>query len=234
MYVLRDQHNLGIAEESIKRGYGERLNIWAYARVDTVENPKILEKMRKGGVRWLVLGIESASEHVRDGAKKRYTNEDVERCLNNVRNAGISILGNYIVGLLGDTTESMQQTLDFSINHPTEWFNIYACMAYPGAPNYLRNKNKGVLLPGDKGVHGGWGAYSHHSYDSFPLPTGTLTNAQVLAFRDQAWDTYMRNPVYHDLLRSKFGEPIVEHVKTLTATKLPRRILGDLSPLQTA
>jgi len=227
MYVLRDQHNLGIAEESIKRGYGEHLNIWAYARVDTVENPKILEKMRQGGVRWLVLGIESASEHVRDGAKKRYTNEDVERCLDNVRNAGIYVLGNYIVGLEGDTKDSMQQTLDFALEHPTEWFNIYSCMAYPGAPNYLRNKKKGILLPGDAGVPGGWGAYSHHSYNSFPLPTDTLTNAEVLAFRDKAWNTHMQSPAYHSLLRTTFGESVVEHVKTLAQTKLPRRILGD-------
>lgn len=230
MYVLKDEHNLGIAEQIKKRGYDNQLNIWAYARVDTVEKPSVLEKMRHGGVRWLVLGIESMSKHVRDGANKIYTNEDIVRSLANVRNAGINVLGNYIVGLEGDTRESMQQTLDFAVQNPTEWFNIYACMAYPGAPNYIRNKANGVLLPGDAGVPGGWGAYSHHNYNTLPLPTDTLTNAEVLAFRDNAWNTYMANPAYHALLARTFGNNIVEHVKHLAQTKLPRRILGDPAP----
>jgi hypothetical protein len=230
MYVLRDEHNLGIAQQIEKRGYGKHLNIWAYARVDTVEKPVVLETMRRGGVRWLVLGIESMSEHVRDGANKVYTNEDIVHSLENVRKAGIHILGNYIVGLEGDTSESMQQTLDFALQYPTEWFNLYACMAYPGAPNYLRNKARGIALPGDVGIPGGWGAYSHHNYNTFPLPTSTLTNADVLAFRDKAWNAYMTNPAYHALLSRKFGDNVVAHVKQLAQTRLPRRILGDPVP----
>ena len=70
MFVLNERHVMAICDELIERNYG--LNIWAYARVDTVRS-HMLEKLRKAGVRWLALGIESGSEHVRDGAEKSFS-----------------------------------------------------------------------------------------------------------------------------------------------------------------
>ena len=69
MFVLNERHVTALCDELIARDYG--FNIWAYARVDTVK-PHMLEKLRKAGIRWLALGIESGSEHVRDGAEKSF------------------------------------------------------------------------------------------------------------------------------------------------------------------
>ena len=74
MFVLNERHVMAICDELIERNYG--LNIWAYARVDTVRS-HMLEKLRKAGVRWLALGIESGSEHVRDGAEKSFTQNEI-------------------------------------------------------------------------------------------------------------------------------------------------------------
>ena len=74
MFVLNERHVMAICDELIARNYG--LNIWAYARVDTVRS-HMLEKLRKAGVRWLALGIESGSEHVRDGAEKSFSQNEI-------------------------------------------------------------------------------------------------------------------------------------------------------------
>ncbi|EKD72907.1 MAG: hypothetical protein ACD_45C00536G0001, partial [uncultured bacterium] len=75
MFVLNKNHVLGICDRIIERGYD--LNIWAYARVDTVKD-EFLEKMRKAGIRWVALGIESGSKHVRDGVEKgRFGSEQI-------------------------------------------------------------------------------------------------------------------------------------------------------------
>lgn len=227
MYVLDKAHVRGIADEIIERGYGDKLNIWAYARVDTVRDQALLDHMRKGGVKWLVLGIESASKHVRDGADKKYTNEDIIKSVNNVRQAGINVLGNYIFGLPDDTIDSMQTTLNLAKELKTEWYNGYACMAYPGAPLYTSCKDKGILVPGDEGVAGGWTAYSHHSYNSFPLPTDTLSNAEVLRFRDKAFNEYVGNEGYLAYVKGRFGANAENHLRDLTKLRINRRILGD-------
>ncbi|NIQ00584.1 MAG: B12-binding domain-containing radical SAM protein, partial [Nitrospinaceae bacterium] len=55
MFVLHPEHVLGICDLIIERGYS--LNLWAYARVDTVKD-RYLEKLKKAGFNWLALGIE--------------------------------------------------------------------------------------------------------------------------------------------------------------------------------
>ena len=75
MFVLSEQHVLGICDRIIERGYD--LNIWAYARIDTVKD-RYLEKLKKAGFNWMALGIESGSKYVRDGVDKgRFSDTDI-------------------------------------------------------------------------------------------------------------------------------------------------------------
>ena len=45
MFVLNPKQVTGICDEIIKSGYGEKLNFWAYARIDTLEDNEMLKKM---------------------------------------------------------------------------------------------------------------------------------------------------------------------------------------------
>ena len=62
MFVLNPKQVMSICEKIIERNYN--LNFWAYARIDTLQNEKMLEKMKEAGMHWIAIGIESASEHV--------------------------------------------------------------------------------------------------------------------------------------------------------------------------
>jgi len=68
MFVLNDRHVKGICELLAAKPYAAELNIWAYARVDTIKMGQ-LPLLRSAGIRWLALGIESGSEHVVTGLK---------------------------------------------------------------------------------------------------------------------------------------------------------------------
>ena len=61
LFVLRPEHFIPIAEGLIKRDY--KLNIWAYARVDTTKED-YLRLLKKAGINWLALGFEAGSEEV--------------------------------------------------------------------------------------------------------------------------------------------------------------------------
>ena len=74
MFVLNRKHVLGICDLLIERHYD--LNIWAYARVDTVRDGMV-EKLKKAGVNWLAFGVEAASEHVRDEVDKGFVQEEM-------------------------------------------------------------------------------------------------------------------------------------------------------------
>ena len=225
MFVFNTKHVEGIADKIIERGYD--LNIWAYARIDTVKNRKLLEKIKQAGINWLVLGIESANTEIRHGADKKFGNDDIFKHVQQVEDVGINVLGNYMVGLRHDTHETMQQTLDMALELNNPWFNIYATMAYPGAPDYNWAKEKGIALPGDSNVPGGWTAYSHHSYYTLPLATDNLPASEVLKFRDKAWMEYFHNPSYISLVRKRFGNSAVNYIEKMRSHKIKRRILGD-------
>ena len=108
MFVLNVRHVLGICDLIIERGYD--LNIWAYARVDTVKD-NMLDKLKRAGFNWLALGIEAADDKVLTDVDKRYKVDEVYETVRKIKDAGINIIGNFIFGLPEDTAETMQRTL---------------------------------------------------------------------------------------------------------------------------
>jgi anaerobic magnesium-protoporphyrin IX monomethyl ester cyclase len=214
MFVLNPGHVRNICNLLIERNYN--LNIWAYARVDTVRDDMI-DKLKQAGFNWLAFGIEAASEHVRDGVQKGFEQEQVFTTLQKVRSAGINVIGNYIFGLPDDDMESMQATLDLALELNCEFGNFYSTMAYPGSPLYEVALASGWRLPET------WSGYSQHSIDTLPLPTKHLTAGQVLAFRDRAFQIYFSSPSYLQMIRSKFGEETVQHIQQMMSHKLERK-----------
>lgn len=220
MFVLNKRHVLGICDRLIERGYD--LNIWAYARIDTIQR-EFLDKLRAAGFRWLGLGIESASGYVRDGVEKgRFDNAAITSVVRQVQDAGIHVSSNFIFGLPDDTMDSMQETLDFALDLNTEWANFYAAMAYPGSKLHQVATERGWLLPESPGGPG-WIGYSQHAFETLPLPTEHLSAMQVLEFRDAAFQAYYSNPAYLALVDKKFGPETGAHIKQMTDITLRRR-----------
>ncbi len=219
MFVLNERHVIGICDHLIDRGYG--LNIWAYARVDTVK-PKMLDKLKRAGIRWLALGIESGSAHVRDGAEKALKGDDIVGIVRAIQKTGIHVAGNFIFGLPDDDRETMRQTLDLAIELNCEYANFYSAMAYPGSPLYAMAVAKGLPLPEQ------WSGYSQHSYDCRPLPTDHLTAAEVLRFRDDAFHAYFSDPRYLATIADMFGADTRAHIENLARRRLKRRLLEEL------
>jgi radical SAM superfamily enzyme YgiQ (UPF0313 family) len=215
MFVLNRRHVLGICELLIQRGYD--LNIWAYARVDTVKDD-MLDQLRAAGFNWLCLGIESGSADVRDGADKVFNTEDITQVVRKIQGAGIRVLGNYIFGLPDDTPKRMQDTLDLALDLNCEFANFYSAMAYPGSALYRMAVEQGQALPSD------WAGYSQHSFHSLPIANQHLSSAEILRFRDQAFQRYYTAPGYLRMVRDRFGAPVVDHLQRMVAIPLPRQI----------
>ena len=214
MFVLNQRHVSAICDLIIERGYD--LNIWAYARVDTVKSGMV-DKMKRAGFNWLGFGIESASERVRDDVEKGYQQDDIYRTLEEVRASGISVNANYIFGLPEDDMESMKATLDLALDLNCEFANFYSTMAYPGSPLYNIAIRNSWPLPEN------WGGYSQHSVNTLPLPTKHLSASEVLRFRDQAFRTYYNNPKYFDMIDRKFGPETLQHIRDMASHTLVRQ-----------
>ncbi|HAM38788.1 MAG TPA: B12-binding domain-containing radical SAM protein [Elusimicrobia bacterium] len=218
LFVLNEKHYMGIVDLIIKKGYN--LNIWVYARVDSIKTEN-LPKMKKAGINWIGLGIESASTIIRDGAKKHMEKKDIVEIVKIIQSNEIRVGANYIFGLPDDTMETMQETLDLAMELNTEWANFNCAMAFPGSKLYDIAVSEGWELPKN------WDGFSYYSYESLPLRTKYIGSREVLKFRDDAFIKYFENPKYLNMIEKKFGITVKEHVQKMTKTNLKRRILND-------
>jgi len=219
LFVLNPRHFEAICDLIIQRGYD--FNIWAYSRVDTCK-PKYLAKLEKAGIKWLGLGIENPNNELRKEIHKEgFQDVKVLDLINNIRDAGINVGGNYIFGLPYDTKESMEATLQFAIENPTEMANFYSAMAYPGSPLYNQARLFGQELPTT------YSGFSQHSYDTLNLGNSHVSSSEILAFRDKAWDTYHSSEKYLNLLENKFGQKARDELDSTKTIKLKRKLLGD-------
>lgn len=196
------------------------MNIWCYARVDTIKE-KNLKRMKKAGVNWLALGIESANPNVRDGAQKKLRVNDIKSIVDSIRKNDISVIGNFIFGLPEDTLESMRETLDMAKELKCEFVNFYCAMAYPGSRLYNMAIKEGWKLPES------WMGYSQHSYEMLPLCSKYLSAREIVKFRDEAFNEYFNNKEYLAMVEDKFGQNVRINLENVCKSKLKRKILEE-------
>ena len=220
MFVLNPSHVLGICDLLRKKSYVNELNLWAYARIDSVRDGW-LPRLREAGFRWLCYGIESASLQVLVDVDKGYNPEMTEKVVRETESEGIEVLANYIIGLPEDDRESVRATVDQAIRLNTAWANFYSAMAYPGSKLYRDSQAAGVRLPER------WNGYSQHSYDTTPLPTRHLTTREVLLLRDEAFTRYFSRPEYEAMIEQRFGASACEHVREMVKIPLKRNLLEE-------
>jgi hypothetical protein len=114
----------------------------------------------------------------------------------------------------------MQSTLDLALELNCEFANFYSAMAYPGSQLYNLATKEGWPLP-EK-----WSGYSQHAVDTLPLPTKYLSGAEVLRFRDQAFQQYFSSPRYLRMIEAKYGLATADHIREMAAQPLVRKILA--------
>jgi len=219
IFFLNRKYYTPILQQAIDREFG--FNMWTYARIDAVRKDA-LELFKRAGVNWLALGVEAGNQLVRQEVSKGSFREvNIRDVCKTINDADINIISNYIFGFPEDTIETMQETLSLAVELNTEMANMYPCQALPGSPIYYTAKKNGWALPDS------YEGYSFYSYESQPLPTNHISAAEVLRFRDEAWQTYFTNPAYLDLVQRRFGLSRRKNVEDMTGIRLKRKLLGD-------
>lgn len=222
LFIFNPQHYLPIAQGLIDGKY--EMNICAFARVDVIHRIDIAELrlLKKAGFNWIKLGIESSNSTILKGiSKNHYDKEMIRQAVEKIHRAGIDLCANFMFGLPGDSWETMQETLNFAMELNCAFPSFFCTMAPPGSDLYAHALKSGTPLPD------AWSGYAQQGYEFLPLPTENLSAAQVLAFRDFAFDTYFTNPRYLQMIDDKFGKKARRHIERMTAIKLERKILGD-------
>ena len=93
---------------------------------------------------------------------------------------------------------------------------------YVDITDHYEAKKEGWYVPtGTK-----YSEFAFLSYDHVPLPTKTLSAAEVLEFRDKKWNEYFKNKNFLNLVEKRFGAKARTNVVEMSKIPLKRKILG--------
>ncbi|MBN2211638.1 MAG: radical SAM protein [Sedimentisphaerales bacterium] len=137
-----------------------RLRFWCDTRVDlTYEDMRLL---KAAGCRLLIAGFESADQETLDRIGKGARVEQAVGFMADARRANLLVHGCFVMGNPGETSESMQRTLDFAQQLNPDSAQFFPMMVYPGTAMFAWAVENGYLRTQDyrrwltpEGLHAG-------------------------------------------------------------------------------
>jgi len=95
-----------------------------------------LKTFKENGLRLLLVGYESGNQQVLNNIKKGVRIDIAKEFTKNCRKLGIVIHGTFILGLPGETKETMQETLRYAQELDVNTIQVSLAAAYPGTELY--------------------------------------------------------------------------------------------------
>jgi radical SAM superfamily enzyme YgiQ (UPF0313 family) len=119
------------------------------SRVDFVDQ-EMLGLMGRAGCRLISWGIESGNEQILKHARKGAYPDKAERALRWAKKSGIMNWGYFIIGLPGETEETIRQTIDFAKKLPLDIALFHVAAPYPGTPFFFEVIKEGWFRQGTR------------------------------------------------------------------------------------
>ena len=145
-----------------------------------------LKAMKDAGCRLLIVGYESGDPQILKNIKKGATVEQAERFTKDCKKLGLIIHGDYIIGLPGETRESIRRTMEFAKRMDTETIQVSIAHPYPGTEfyDYVRENN---LITLD--------SMTDETGHQLPnIKYGELDEAEILDWVEKFYDEYYFRP----------------------------------------
>ncbi len=106
-------------------------------------NYDTLKAMRDNGLRLLLVGYESGNQRILDNIKKGIRLEEAREFTRNCKKLGITIHGTFILGLPGETRETIRKTIEFAKEVDPFSMQVSLAAPYPGTELYRQAKENG-------------------------------------------------------------------------------------------
>lgn len=147
LFTVNRDHVVDLCRLIIARGV--KIKWTCNSRVDYVDE-EMLRLMGQAGCWMISWGIESANEQILKRARKGYKKEQAFRALRWSKAAGIKNWGYFIIGLPGETEETIRETIDYAKELPLDIALFHIAAPYPGTPFFYEVVENGWFRPGTK------------------------------------------------------------------------------------
>ncbi|MGH6987427.1 MAG: hopanoid biosynthesis associated radical SAM protein HpnJ [Caulobacteraceae bacterium] len=160
-----------------------------------------LKAMKDGGLRLLLVGYESGDQQILHNIKKGMRIEVAEKFTRDCHDLGIAIHGTFIVGLPGETTETLRKTAEWAARINPHTIQVSLAAPYPGTFLFDQALKNGWL--DEKNAE----LVDEHGIQIAPLHYPHLSHAEIFAAVETFYRRFYLRP-------GKIGEIVAEMVKS--------------------
>ncbi|MDI7268518.1 MAG: radical SAM protein, partial [Myxococcota bacterium] len=161
------------------------------SRVDAFDE-ELARLMRQSGCDGVSFGIESGDQRMLDRMHKGTTVEQGRRAVAAARRAGIPVLAHFVLGIPGETLETIRRTVAHACELDPDYAQFYCATPQPGTVLWEEATRKGYLTSAD---------WSRFELNRAVLSTEHLSAADLERARRRAYlDFYLRMPVLRRLV----------------------------------
>jgi len=183
-----------------------------FARVDTI-TPELLLLMKKAGCHQIMYGFETTDENILKGINKQINLKQFQNALTWTKTAKIDIRGAFMLGNPGETSASMEKTINFAKNSAIQFAIFNITTPYPGTEMYKEFSKKNLIL------HQNWDLYN---LAQPILKLDTVSEQAVKQYYYKSYRDFYLRPVF--ILRHIFA--IRTFSELLTYTRAAFKITG--------
>jgi len=158
-----------------------------------------LKAMKEAGCRLLIVGYESGDPQILKNIKKGATVERARQFTKDCHKLGLVIHGDFIMGLPGETHETINRTIAFAKELDVETIQVSVAHAYPGTELYDYAVKNGFMVGDNKMVDEGGHQLAHIQYPGLPAD-------HILSAVHRFYDEYYFRPkaVFRILRKAAF------------------------------
>lgn len=155
--------------------------IWrCFLRSDIINNQggyDYLKELRDGGLVEIFVGVESASNEIKNNIHKKTTIEQDSNIVQWCKELGIRCKTSFILGLPGESQQSIQATLDWILEYRPDRVQVGRLIPFPGTPLTKNPQDYDLIV--EHNIDDDWFYMGHNEETHSFVGTSHLTSAQI-------------------------------------------------------
>ncbi len=199
IFPISKKEGLSFADELIRRGL-HREQVWiTETRTDLVDR-ELLQALSEAGLRRIMFGFEAGDDTQLKAINKRARADQAYDAVRWSREAGIQIIGFFMLGIPGSDRAALQATIDYALGLDIDFAKFTVFVPFPGTTVYRELLAKGeIAAPED------WRRYT--SYPTREVPPcyvpQDLTAKDLIRYQRRAYLSWYLRPsvIYNQLVK---------------------------------
>jgi len=213
-----------LADELIKRELGDDLMLFLQWRCDDIiRNEEVLPKLRRAGLYWVMMGVESPRDSTLESYRKGIAAEQAVKAVRLLKKHDIFSHAMFVIGDRKDTSESIEQSREFANELDPDFAIFTALTPFPGTEIYEEGKRNGWIEDSN---------LSHYDMAHAIMPTETLSRMEVQeelyncyrsfygSWRRRIGGVFSNNKLKRRLYRHMVGQGVIRQFRNLIQLKV--------------